>query len=112
MGGAASLIVPGTPGHTVLTAPGFLPDSVVPIATACQRQFEWIAERLASNGTYLCPPAMLAPGIRTGAYRMDGDMLVVDEDGDSKISMEDFAVALMDEAESRRHNGRRFTVAY
>jgi len=110
VGGAASLVVPGTGGHTVLTAPGFLPDPVVPIATACQRQFEWIAERLASNGTYLCPPAMLTPGTRTGSYHVGDDTLVIDDAGNSHISMEDFAVAVLDEAEHPSHTGSRFTV--
>ena len=112
VGGAATLLVPETPGHTVLTAPGFLPESVVPIATACKSQFDWCIDQLGSLGTYLCPPAMLTPGDRTGSYRLGTDTLVVSSTGQSEISMEDFSVALVDEAETPRHTGRRFTVGY
>ncbi len=112
VGGAAALRVPDTQGHTVLTAPGFLPESVVPIATACQRQHDWCLDHLEPHGSYICPPAMLTPGTRVGSYRIGGDMLVVDEQGRSHISMEDFAVAVLDEAEHPQNAGQQFTVGY
>ena len=112
VGGAAPLLVPGTPRHTVLTAPGFLPDSSVPIARACQQQHDWCLDHLEPHGSYLCPPAMLTPGTRTGSYRVGGEELIVDEQGQSHISMEDFAVAVLDEAEHPQHAGRQFTVGY
>ena len=62
--------------------------------------------------TYLSPPARIAPGERTGVYRTGADELLVDANGESSISMEDYAVAVIDEAEEPRHVGRRFTVAY
>jgi putative NADH-flavin reductase len=64
------------------------------------------------NWTYVSPPARITPGERIGAYRLGGDELLVDADGESSISMEDYAVAVIDEAESPKHGGRRFTVAY
>ncbi|MEM7404355.1 MAG: NAD(P)H-binding protein [Pseudomonadota bacterium] len=112
VGGAASLKVPDLTGHTVLTAPGFLPAWVKPIAKACQAQYELCAAETETDWTYLCPPAMLTPGARTGHYRLGSDALVVDSGGNSAISMEDFAVALIDEAETPRHHRARFTVAY
>ncbi len=112
IGGAASLKVPNANGHTVLTAPDFLPEAVVPIATACQAQFELLQEQDDVDWTYLCPPAMLTPGERKGRYRIGSDTLVVDEDGNSAISMEDIAVAMLDEAENPKHQKQRFTVAY
>lgn len=110
VGGAAVLRVPGMNGHTVLTAPGFLPEAVIPIATACHYQYEAIRDRLDPLGAYLCPPGLLVPGERTGRYRRGTDTLVVDEAGESRISVEDFAVALLDEAEHPQNTGRRFTV--
>lgn len=110
-GGAASLKLADGSGHTVLTAPGFLPESVVPIATACQAQYEMCLAETEADWTYLTPPAMLVPGQRTGQYRLGRDVLLVDENGDSQISMEDFAVAFIDEAEAPRHRRTRFTVA-
>ncbi|MGC3940310.1 NAD(P)-dependent oxidoreductase [Roseobacter sp. EG26] len=112
VGGAASLKVPGLGEHTVLTAPDFLPADVVPIAKACQAQFELFSAETNADWTYLCPPAMLMPGERTGQYRIGTDALVVDADGNSAIAMEDFAVAMIDEAQTARHRRERFTVAY
>ncbi|MGW6844096.1 NAD(P)-dependent oxidoreductase [Streptomyces sp. NPDC054958] len=62
--------------------------------------------------TCLSPAAQIEPGERTGAYRLGLDDLVVDEEGRSRISTEDFAVALVDEIERDTHAGRRFTVAH
>jgi uncharacterized protein len=62
--------------------------------------------------TYVSPPARIAPGERTGSYRAGEDELVVDAKGESGISMEDYAIAIVDEAETSRHAGRRFTVGY
>jgi uncharacterized protein len=62
--------------------------------------------------TYLSPPARIAPGERTGTYRTGENELVVGSDGGSAISMEDYAVAVVDEAETPGHIGRRFTVGY
>lgn len=50
--------------------------------------------------------------MRTGTYRLGRDELVVDAQGRSAISMEDLAVALLDEAEHPRHHRTRFTVGY
>lgn len=110
IGGAAPLRLPDQPEFTVLTAPGLLPPSVVPIATASQHQYEWTRSRLGRNGTLLCPPASLVPGHRTGTYELGTDTLVGEVQGPWEISLEDFAVAAVDEAEQARHSGRAFTV--
>ena len=112
VGGAASLKMPGQGDETVLTAPGFLPEAVVDIARACFAQHEACRADTRADWTYISPPAMLTPGIRTGAYRLGSDELLTDESGVSAISMEDFAVALLDEAEHPQHHRTRFTAAY
>ncbi|MEM1200340.1 MAG: NAD(P)H-binding protein [Pseudomonadota bacterium] len=112
VGGAASLKMPDQSDTTVLTADGFLPTSVVPIARASNAQYEMLTDENEANWAYLCPPAQLQPGARTGTYRVGSDRLLVDSAGSSKISMEDFAVAMMDEAEVPQHRMARFTVAY
>ena len=111
VGGAASLRLAGQGDTTVLTAPGFLPERLLPIARACFEQFRLCMAEQHADWSYLCPPAMLTPGQRTGRYRLGTDVLLIDESGNSGISMEDFAVALLDEAETPRHTGERFTVA-
>jgi putative NADH-flavin reductase len=112
VGGAASLRLPDDPAWTVLTRPGFLPDAVRPIAEACHAQRQLVLSRTDVLWSHLCPPASLQPGRRHGRYRTGSDMLVTGEDGRSEISMEDFAVAILDEAESRAHAGRSFTVGW
>lgn len=111
-GGAASLKLSAHSETTVLTEPGFLPESVMPIARACQAQYERIRRSSYDQWSYLAPPAELVPGKRQGTYRLGHDHLVRDGNGRSWISMEDFAIALVDEAEAGRFRGQRFTVGY
>jgi putative NADH-flavin reductase len=59
--------------------------------------------------------ALQAGGIpeeRTGHFRLGDDQLIIDEKGKSAISFEDFAVALLDEAEEPHHTKRRFSIGY
>ncbi len=53
-----------------------------------------------------------APGEATGAYRISGEVLLVDDEGQSKLSGADLAVAVLDELEAPRHRRQRFHVAY
>ena len=62
--------------------------------------------------TCACPSAEIYPGARTGQFRIGGDQLLVDANGRSHISYEDFAVAIVDEIEEPRFIQRRFTVGY
>jgi len=62
--------------------------------------------------TYISPPKKFKPGKRSGDYRIGGDQMLKDARGKSRISMEDFSVALIDEAENSNFIGRRFSVAY
>ncbi|MCD9143356.1 NAD(P)-dependent oxidoreductase [Streptomyces albireticuli] len=111
VGGAGSLILPGTGGTTVADGPDF-PPSWLPIALACNDQLAACRAADDVDWTYLSPAALLEPGTRTGRYRLGTDELVVDAKGESAVSMEDLAVALLDEAENPRHRRTRFTVGY
>lgn len=61
--------------------------------------------------TFLSPSAVFEAGERTGIFRLGGDQLLVGHHG-SRISFEDYAVALVDELEQPRHIRQRFTVGY
>jgi putative NADH-flavin reductase len=61
--------------------------------------------------TYVTPPKHFTNGARTGRYRVATDEAVKDDHGRNRISRADFAVALIDEAETARHTGARFRVA-
>jgi putative NADH-flavin reductase len=62
--------------------------------------------------TFLSPAALIQPGERTGQFRLGTDQLLVDDKGNSSISAEDYAIALVDELEKPAHSRRRFTVGY
>ncbi|MFI0357508.1 NAD(P)-dependent oxidoreductase [Actinomadura sp. 9N407] len=110
VGGSATLTDPST-GTLVVDAPDF-PASWRPIALACAAQLDVVRTETAVDWAYVSPPALIEPGNRTGRYRLGADELVVDADGNSAISMEDFAVALLDEAERPKHHRTRFTVGW
>jgi putative NADH-flavin reductase len=109
LGGAGTLEV--APGVRVLDSPEFK-EEWRPDALAQAEALDLYRSAITDvDWTYVSPAALMAPGERTGAYRTGEDRLLVDDSGDSRISMEDFAVALLDEAESAEHVRRRFTVA-
>jgi uncharacterized protein len=68
-----------------------------------ERQLDW---------TMLSPSALLERGIRTGKFRLGADQLLVDAAGESYISLEDYAVAMLDELERPTHSRQRFTAGY
>ena len=111
-GGAASLRVPDRNNQLLLNDSRYMPRSVLPIGRACVQQLELCKASESVNWTYLSPSALLVPGERTNKFRMADDDLLTDEAGRSIISMEDLAVALLDEIEQPRHIRRRFTVGY
>ncbi|MEO3766180.1 NAD(P)H-binding protein [Streptomyces sp. B5E4] len=112
VGGSATLTLPGSGGVQVMDGPDF-PAPWLPIARACAVQLDVCrAAEPGADWAYASPPHLILPGERTGAYQLGGDELVVDEAGESALSMEDFAVALLDEAERPKHHRTRFTVGY
>ncbi len=112
VGGAATLTVPGTGGKTVIEDSNFLPVSARHIGKASADQLDVCRAETRVDWAYLSPPAQLAPGKRTGNYRLDTDELLLDAEGNSTISMEDLAVVLLDEAERPKHHRTRFTAGY
>jgi putative NADH-flavin reductase len=64
------------------------------------------------NWTCLSPSAFLEPGERTGKFQLGHEQLLANGKGESRISREDYAIALVDELETPKHARRRFTVGY
>jgi uncharacterized protein len=116
-GGTRLLVVGGAgtlrthDGTLVQDAPDF-PPALRPIALACAEQLAACRAKPDVDWAYLSPAASLEPGPRTGRYRLGADDLVVGEDGESRISTADLAVALLDEVERPKHHRVRFTVGY
>jgi len=112
VGGAASLEV--APGVQLLDTPNF-PPAWKGIASAHRDALQVLRAEASKAGvdwTYFSPAAFIQPGERTGKYRTGTDQLVADAKGESRISAEDYAVALLDEIEKPKFIGKRFTVAY
>lgn len=108
VGGAGSLEV--APGVQLVDSAGF-PDAYRETALATRDVLGLLREERELEWTFLSPPAELVPGPRTGRYRLGGDALLVDGEGKSRITLADYAAAMIDELERPRHPRRRFTVA-
>ena len=55
---------------------------------------------------------MISPGERTRQFRFGTDQILTDAEGESHISVEDYAVAMVDELGDPKHIRQRFTVGY
>ncbi|MCL4560878.1 MAG: NAD(P)-dependent oxidoreductase [Chloroflexi bacterium] len=108
VGGAGSL--QAAPGVQLMDTPEF-PESWKPVARAHRRALD-VYRKSELDWTVLSPAGMIEPGQRTGKYRTALEQLLRDANGESLISMEDFAVALMDEVEQPKYIRQRFTAAY
>jgi len=97
VGGAGLLDV--APGVTLI-ASGYLPEAFLPIARSHDKTLG-ILKGSDVNWTYFSPAAYFEPGQRTGKYRLGTTNLIANEKGDSRISFEDYALALADEIEKR-----------
>lgn len=109
VGGAGSLEV--APGVALIDTPEF-PAAYKAEASAGRDFLRMLQKEKDLDWTFLSPSALFEPGARTGKFRLGGDQLLVDAQGKSWISMEDYAIALADELESPKHSCRRFTVGY
>lgn len=112
VGGAGSLYI--APNLQLIDTPEF-PKEIKEGAKAAREYLEIIKKEKDLNWTYFSPAIEMAPenlGERTGTYRTGLENPVFDENGRSTISVEDAAVAIIDEAEVPTHIRQRFTVAY
>ncbi|HEX6704249.1 MAG TPA: NAD(P)-dependent oxidoreductase [Albitalea sp.] len=109
VGGAGSLFV--APGVQLCDTPQF-PAEYRTEALAARDALKQITEERGLDWTFVSPAPLLQPGPRTGRFRLGGDQVLMDGDKPGRISVDDLAVAIVDELESPRHVQRRFTLAY
>ncbi|SDP88148.1 hypothetical protein SAMN05216303_108237 [Rhodoferax sp. OV413] len=109
VGGAGSLFV--APGVQLVDTPPF-PAEYKQGALAARELLNRLYKEASLAWTFLSPPIALAPGERTGQYRVGADELLPGVgDAPSGISVADLAVAIVDEIETPKHVQKRFTVA-
>ncbi|MBB6559358.1 putative NADH-flavin reductase [Acidovorax soli] len=108
VGGAGSLYV--APGVQLVDTPGF-PAEYKAGALAAREALNLVRNESTLDWTFLSPPILLAPGERTGQYRLGTDAPLMNGEAPGGISVADLAVAIADELENPRHVQQRFTVA-
>lgn len=109
VGGAGSLKIPS--GARLVDTPEF-PALYKDEALAGAAFLDMLKAEKDLDWTFLSPSAVIAPGARTGKFRLGKDDLLVGADGKSFISEEDYAIAMIDEVERPQHLRQRFTVGY
>ena len=109
VGGAGSLEV--KPGVQAVDLPGF-PAEYKQGALATREALNMLRKEVSLEWSFLSPSADLSPGKRTGKFRLGTDQLLTNAQGESRISVEDYAMAMIDEVEKPKYIRRRFTVGY
>ncbi|MGH9638822.1 MAG: NAD(P)-dependent oxidoreductase [Candidatus Acidiferrales bacterium] len=112
VGGASSLKTPE--GIELLDSPQF-PKAFEPARPAMRgvrELFYMLKKEPELDWVFFSPAVMIVPGVRTGKYRLGTDRIVADAKGESRISVEDYAVAMIDELEHPKHHRDRFTIGY
>jgi hypothetical protein len=110
VGGAGSLFV--SPGKRLMDT-GAIPESYLPavrslanvylVDLASEKEIDWI---------FFSPAINIHPGTRTGIFRLGKDDMILNQAGEGEISVQDYAVAMIDELEKPAHHHERFTIGY
>lgn len=110
VGGAGSLeVAPNVPLVTVPDFPEEYKNEALPQSEALN-VFKQSDSEL--NWTFVSPAADIFPGDKLSTYRTGGEQLLTDENGNSKISVSDYAIAMIDELEAGQFPRQRIGVAY
>ena len=110
VGGAGSLYTDAEHTHRLSEAPDF-PEGFRPLAAAMAKALDQLRKRTDVKWTYVSPAAdFRAEGERTGRYRLGGEELIYNSNGESVISYADYAVAMIDELAGGKHIQQRISV--
>ena len=110
VGGAGTLFC--APGLRVVDS-GVIPDAIMGgVRSLGEFYLNTLINEKEIDWIFFSPAGTLEPGKRTGKFRLGKDDLIVDENGNSHISVEDYAVAMVDELENPKHHYERFTIGY
>lgn len=110
VGGAGTLFC--APGVRVMDT-NSLPEAIMGgVKSLAEFYLNTLCKEQEVDWVFFSPAGNIAPGERTGKFRLGKDDLIVDEKGNSHISVEDYAVAMIDELEQENHHKERFTIGY
>lgn len=110
VGGAGTLFC--APGLRVVDS-GVIPDAIMGgVKSLGEFYLNTLIHEKDIDWVFFSPAGTLEPSKRTGVFRLGKDDLIVDENGNSHISVEDYAVAMVDELETPKHHYERFTIGY
>lgn len=109
VGGAGSL--EAAPGVQLVDTEGF-PEQWKAAAMEQRNSLDVYRKETELDWTFFSPAIMIEPGVATGKFRIGNDNPVFDADGNSRISYDDYAVALINELENPQFIKQRFTVGY
>lgn len=110
VGGAGTLFV--APGLRVVDS-GAIPAEIMGgVKSLGEFYLDTLMNEKEIDWVFFSPAGSLEPGERTGNYRLGQDELIVNEQGESKISVQDYAKAMVDELENPQHHRERFTIGY
>lgn len=110
VGGAGSLFI--APGLRLMDS-GEVPENILPGVKALGEFYlNFLKKEKKVDWVFFSPTADMRPGVRTGRYRLGKDDMIIDIVGNSHISVEDYAAAMIDELEHPKHHQERFTIVY
>lgn len=110
VGGAGTLFC--APGLRVVDS-GAIPDTIMGgVKSLGEFYLNTLMNEKDIDWIFFSPAGTLESGKRTGKFRLGKDDLIIDENGISHISVEDYAVAMVDELENPKHHYERFTIGY
>lgn len=110
VGGAGSLFI--APGIRLMDS-GEVPETILPGVKALGELYlNFLENEKEIDWVFFSPAADMRSGVRTGRYRLGKDDMITDIVGNSHISVEDYAAAMIDELEYPKHHQERFTIGY
>ncbi|MGY3748650.1 NAD(P)-dependent oxidoreductase [Vagococcus acidifermentans] len=112
VGGASSLYMDASHSMQLRETPDF-PKSFYPLGTEMSKSLDLIRQSTGVDWTYLSPAREFSPKLpRTGSYVIAGEELTFDADGNSKLSYDDFAIAMVDEIIAKKYPNQRISVRW
>lgn len=109
VGGAGSLLIDGVR----LIDMGMVEETLLPGSKSLAALLYSLREKEKEvDWVFFSPAANIVFGERTGKFRLGKDNLITNTEGKSEISVEDYALAMIDELENPQHHFERFTIGY